>query len=78
MAHLPGATVSKIVTKKKGGSATLFSFNKGQNLSEHAAPFDAIVIILDRKCENSIAGEQNSLTSIAGKYPTCIGSNGNI
>ena len=57
-----GATVSKIVTKNKCGSTTLFSFDKGQNLSEHTAPFDAIVVILDGKCEISIAGKQNFLS----------------
>lgn len=57
-----GATVSKIVTKNKCGSTTLFSFDKGQNLSEHTAPFDAITIVLDGKCEISIAGKQNSLS----------------
>ena len=57
-----GATVSKIVTKNQCGSATLFSFDKGQNLSEHSAPFDAIVIVLDGKCEISIAGKPNSLS----------------
>jgi len=57
-----GATVSKIVTKNKCGSTTLFSFDKGQTLSEHTAPFDAIAIVLDGKCEISIAGKQNSLS----------------
>jgi quercetin dioxygenase-like cupin family protein len=57
-----GATVSKIVTKNKNGSTTLFSFDKGQNLSEHTAPFDAIAIILDGKCKISIAGKQNILS----------------
>lgn len=57
-----GATVSKIVTKNKNGSTTLFSFDKGQNLSEHTAPFDAIAIILDGKCEITIAGESNFLS----------------
>ncbi len=56
-----GATVSKIVAKNKYGSTTLFSFDEGQNLSEHTAPFDAIAIILDGKCEITIAGKPNSL-----------------
>lgn len=56
------ATVSKIVTKSENGSTTLFSFDKGQNLSEHTAPFDAIAIILDGKCEITIAGEPNLLS----------------
>ena len=42
-----GATVSKILTKNSNGSTTLFSFDKGQNLSEHTAPFDASVLILE-------------------------------
>lgn len=59
--YAEGATVSKIVTKNKNGSTTLFSFDKGQNLSEHTAPFDAIALILDGNCEISIAGEPNAL-----------------
>ena len=57
-----GATVSKIVAKNKNGSTTLFSFDKGQNLSEHTAPFDAMVIILDGACEITIAGKSNLLS----------------
>lgn len=57
-----GATVSKIVTKSKNGSTTLFSFDQGQNLSEHTAPFDAIAIILDGKCEITLAGEVKLLS----------------
>ena len=60
--YASGATVSKIVTKNKSGSITLFSFDKGQNLSEHTAPFDATVIVLDGACEISIAGKPNSLS----------------
>ena len=60
--YSPGATVSKMVTKNKNGSTTLFSFDKGQNLSEHRAPFDALAIIIDGKCEISIAGKQHSLS----------------
>lgn len=57
-----GATVSKIVTKNANGTTTLFSFDKGQNLSEHTAPFDAIAIILDGSCEITIAGKRNILS----------------
>ncbi len=42
-----GATVSKIITRKDKGNLTLFAFDKGQNLSEHSAPFDAIVQVLE-------------------------------
>lgn len=57
-----GATVSKILTKNSNGSTTLFSFDKGQNLSEHTAPFDASVLILEGTCEISIAGESHLLS----------------
>lgn len=42
-----GATVSKIITRNEKGNLTLFAFDKGQNLSEHSAPFDAIVQIVE-------------------------------
>lgn len=51
-----GATVSKIVTKNKNGSTTLFAFDQGQNLSEHTTPFDAVVIVIDGTCEITIGG----------------------
>lgn len=42
-----GAIVSKIVAKKDAGNVTLFAFDKGQNLSEHTAPFDALIQIVE-------------------------------
>ena len=42
-----GAVVSRIVTKKETGNITLFAFDQGQGLSEHSAPFDAYVQILE-------------------------------
>ncbi len=41
------STVSKIITRNDKGNLTLFAFDAGQNLSEHSAPFDAIVQILE-------------------------------
>ena len=60
--YAQGATVSKIVTKNKNGSATLFSFDQGQQLSEHTTPYDAIAIILDGTCEIAIGGKAHILT----------------
>jgi quercetin dioxygenase-like cupin family protein len=57
-----GATVSKIVTRGKNGSATLFSFDKGQQLSEHTTPYDAIAVIVDGTCAITIAGKAHVLT----------------
>lgn len=42
-----GSTVSKIITRNEKGNLTLFAFDEGQNLSEHSAPFDAIVQVLE-------------------------------
>jgi quercetin dioxygenase-like cupin family protein len=50
------SVVSKTLLDKKTGTATLFAFDKGQGLSEHTAPFDAMVIVLDGKAEITIAG----------------------
>lgn len=50
------AVVSKTLLKKETGTITLFSFDKGQGLSEHTAPFDAVVQILDGEAEITIGG----------------------
>lgn len=55
------AVVSKEVIKKSAGTVTLFSFDKGQGLSEHTAPFDALVYVLDGKVEIAIAGKVSAL-----------------
>ncbi|MGE5372906.1 MAG: cupin domain-containing protein [Solirubrobacterales bacterium] len=54
--YQPGSVVSKTLIKQSGGTVTLFSFDTGQELSEHTAPFDALVQILDGKAEIFIAG----------------------
>lgn len=51
-----GGVVSKQVLKNDAGNITLFSFDKGQGLSEHAAPFDAFVQVLDGEAEIKIGG----------------------
>lgn len=48
--------VSRQVIKEPGGNVSLFAFDKDQELSEHTAPFDAIVQVLDGTVEISIAG----------------------
>ncbi len=51
-----GSVVSKILIGKKNGTVTLFSFDEGQVLSEHTAPFDAMVEILDGKALITVSG----------------------
>ena len=52
-----GSVVSKTLLKKDTGNITLFSFGKGQGLSEHTSPYDAVVYILDGKAEITIGGD---------------------
>jgi quercetin dioxygenase-like cupin family protein len=52
-----GAIVSRVLLKNKGGTVTAFAFDAGEGLSEHTAPFDALVIITDGDAEVEIAGE---------------------
>jgi quercetin dioxygenase-like cupin family protein len=51
-----GAVVSREIVKKPTGTVTVFAFDAGQGLSEHTAPFDALVHILDGEAEITIAG----------------------
>ena len=63
--YSPEGIVSKRVLQKEKGNLSLFAFDKGQQLSEHSAPFDALVqvldgeaeIIIDKKSHNLLAGE---------------------
>jgi quercetin dioxygenase-like cupin family protein len=52
-----GSIVSRTIIDKKTGTITLFSFDEGQGLSEHTAPFDALVYLLDGEAEISISGK---------------------
>ncbi len=56
VAYQNGAIVSRTLAKKNGGTVTLFAFDAGQALSEHTAPFDAIVQILEGEAELTIGG----------------------
>jgi quercetin dioxygenase-like cupin family protein len=52
-----GAIVSRVMLKNKGGTVTMFAFDAGEGLSEHTAPFDALVVVTDGEAEVEIAGE---------------------
>ena len=52
-----GAIVSRVLLKNKGGTVTAFAFDAGEGLSEHTAPFDALVIVTDGDAEIQIAGD---------------------
>ena len=51
-----GSIVSRQITKEEAGNITLFAFDQGQELSEHTAPYDALVHVLDGEVEVRISG----------------------
>ncbi|MCF8348768.1 MAG: cupin domain-containing protein [Bacteroidales bacterium] len=55
------AVVSKHIIKKETGNISLFAFDKGEGLSEHTAPFDAVVHVIDGKADIIIDGKSNLL-----------------
>lgn len=58
-----GVVASRTIIDKKAGTVTVFAFDKGQGLSEHVAPFDALVYTLDGEAEIIISGEKQQLRS---------------
>ncbi|MEW6753054.1 MAG: cupin domain-containing protein [Candidatus Latescibacterota bacterium] len=59
------AVVSREIVDQDKGSVTIFAFDRGQGLSEHTAPFDALVHVLDGEAEITISGQAHRL--IAGQ-----------
>lgn len=55
--YAKGSVVSKTLVDNSAGTLTLFSFDKGQGLSEHSAPFDAVVQVIDGEVEIKIGGK---------------------
>ena len=60
-AYQEGSVVSRQITKEEAGNITLFAFDEGQELSEHTAPFDALVHVLDGEVEVRISGNPFNL-----------------
>ena len=59
----PGAIVSRTLARSAGGNVTTFAFDQGQALTEHSAPFDAMVHLLDGELVVIIAGEEYVLSA---------------
>ena len=51
-----GSIVSRVLLKNNGGTVTLFAFDMGEGLSEHTAPFEALIFVIDGEAEVEIAG----------------------
>ena len=63
VSYQTGSVVSRQITKAEAGNVTLFAFNEGQELSEHTAPFDALVQVVEGQAEIIISGKSFHLTS---------------
>jgi quercetin dioxygenase-like cupin family protein len=56
VAYQTGTVVSRTLVKKPAGTVTMFAFDGGEGLSEHTAPFDALVTVIDGEADITIAG----------------------
>lgn len=56
-----GSVVSRTLIKKETGTVTVFAFDAGEGLSEHTAPFDALVHVIDGEADITIAGEPHQV-----------------
>lgn len=63
VAYQEGAVVSRTLIKKTAGTVTVFAFDRGQALSEHTTPYDALAYVLDGRAEITIAGEPHVLAT---------------
>jgi len=77
VAYQMGSVVSRTIIDKKTGTVTLFSFDTGQGLSEHTAPFDALVYVLDGEAEITISGKslrlkEGELTIMPANQPHAL------
>ena len=55
--------VSQTLLERKTGTVTLFAFDKGEGLSEHTAPFDAMVLVVDGEAEIAISGKAHRVSA---------------
>ena len=63
VSYQEGSVVSRQITKAEAGNVTLFAFDAGQELSEHSAPFDALVHVLEGAVEIRISGQPYALSA---------------
>ena len=63
VAFQAGAVVSRTLVKKPAGTVTVFSFDAGEGLSEHTAPFDALVLDLEGEADISISGAPHRVSA---------------
>ena len=62
VSYQDGAVVSREIVRRPAGSVTLFAFDAGEGLSEHTAPFDALVLVLEGEAEITVAGQPHRVS----------------
>lgn len=77
IAYQEGSIVSRTIIDKKAGTVTLFAFDENQGLSEHTAPYDAMVYILDGEVKITISGKpimlkQGEMTIMPANQPHAL------
>jgi len=77
IAYQEGSVVSRTIIDKEAGTVTLFAFDQGQGLSEHTAPYDALVQILDGEANITISGKtiavgQGEMTIMPANHPHAL------
>ncbi len=61
VSYQPGSVVSRTIISDKAGTVTLFAFDEGEGLSEHTAPYDALLHLLEGEAEVTISGKMSRL-----------------
>ncbi|HUU74883.1 MAG TPA: cupin domain-containing protein [Methanoregulaceae archaeon] len=61
VSYQQGTVASRMIVNKPSGSVTIFSFDENEGLSEHTAPYDAVVTILEGECNVRLSGIQHTL-----------------
>ncbi len=77
IAYQEGSVVSRTIIYKDAGTVTLFAFDQGQGLSEHTAPYDALVQILEGEANVEISGKtilvkQGEMTTMPANHPHAL------
>ena len=75
--YQPSTVVSRVILKNPGGTVTAFAFDAGEGLSEHTAPFDALVQVTEGEAEVTIAGDActvsaGQLLKLPAKIPHAV------
>jgi quercetin dioxygenase-like cupin family protein len=63
VAYQAGSVVSREILKRPSGNVTVFAFDEGEGLSEHTAPFDALVQVVEGEAEITVAGKPHRVAA---------------